>query len=96
MEQTQQVKSTSKLGYDQILAETGTEKSSSSRQGASGQESTRTVNRTNERTTSGGKESSASATGRRTSTEKVNLGFRITFTVPFTGITPTPKNSNSC
>lgn len=104
LEQTSQVKEKTKLGYDQILAETAESKSSSTRAGAQGNESRTDINRTSEASQSGTKEQTSNGENTserqvntqtqvaRDSIERANIGFTLSFSIPLTGIIPTGKN----
>lgn len=108
LEQTSQIKEKTKLGYDQILAETAESNSSSTRAGAQGNESRTDINRTSESTQTGSKEQVSNGESKserkvdtqnataRTSVERVNLGFRLSFSIPLTGIIPTNSPGTSC
>lgn len=96
-----------KLGYDQIHASKDTSDTSSTRNGNQSQKSRTDIARTNETTTSGEKKSSSTSetksdkksnqtqTRNGQNTERANIGFQITFTVPLTGIMPTSSTNNN-
>lgn len=108
LEQTSQTKQKTKLGYDQIQAEQFDSSSNSTRSGQESRENRTDINRTSESVQSGTKESVSSGESKSVravdqtqarnvvSSERVNLGFQLTFTVPLTGIIPTNSNGTSC
>ena len=108
LEVTSEVDSKRKDNYKQILADVVDSSSQTLRSGTDKKESRTDINRTSESTQKGSKEQVSNGENKserkvdtqnvtsRSSVERVNLGFRLSFSIPLTGIIPTNSPGTSC